>query len=136
MKEVMVSADQIEFGWFVPTYGDGVTLTDVATMVPPSNELFVSVARAAEKVAGLLKKEKNVPNLEFAVAACLQQEAVVYGKRGACAQGLLQKIPAARRGPGRESTSRARPAWWTGLVLPCMSLVARIIFPPKAWPMD
>ncbi|MGH1493700.1 MAG: LLM class flavin-dependent oxidoreductase [Acidimicrobiales bacterium] len=45
-----MSTDQIEFGWFVPTYGDGVTLTDVATMVPPSNELFVSVARAAEKV--------------------------------------------------------------------------------------
>lgn len=55
--------------------------------------------RAAEKVASLLIKEKNVPNLEFAVAACLQQEAVVYGKRGACAQGLLRKIPAARRRP-------------------------------------
>ncbi len=56
-------------------------------------------SRAAEKVASLLTKEKNVPNLEFAVAACLQQEAVVYGKRSACAQGLLRKIPAARRRP-------------------------------------
>jgi len=38
----------VEFGWFVPTYGDGATLTDRETMVPPSNELFVNVARAAE----------------------------------------------------------------------------------------
>ncbi len=45
----MVSSDPIEFGWFVPTYGDGVTLTDAASMVPPSNELFVTVAQAAEK---------------------------------------------------------------------------------------
>ena len=38
----------VEFGWFVPTYGDGATLTDQTTMVPPSNELFVKVAQAAE----------------------------------------------------------------------------------------
>lgn len=38
----------VEFGWFVPTYGDGASLTDRSTMVPPSNELFVRVARAAE----------------------------------------------------------------------------------------
>lgn len=38
----------VEFGWFVPTYGDGATLTDPASMVPPSNELFVKVAVAAE----------------------------------------------------------------------------------------
>ncbi len=44
----MTAAD-VEFGWFVPTYGDGPTLTDVATMVPPSNELFRRVAVAAER---------------------------------------------------------------------------------------
>jgi len=38
----------VEFGWFVPTYGDGATLTDRTSMVPPSNELFVKIARAAE----------------------------------------------------------------------------------------
>ena len=38
----------VEFGWFVPTYGDGAKLTDRTTMVPPSNELFVRVAQAAE----------------------------------------------------------------------------------------
>lgn len=54
-------------------------------------------ARAAEKVARLLAKEKSVPNLEFAVAACLQQDSVVYGKRNACASQLLKRIPGARR---------------------------------------
>lgn len=44
-----VSTARIEFGWFVPTYGDGATLTDPSTMVPPSNELFVRVAAAAER---------------------------------------------------------------------------------------
>lgn len=39
---------RVEFGWFVPTYGDGVTLTDQSTMVPPSNELFARVAQTAE----------------------------------------------------------------------------------------
>ncbi len=41
--------EQVEFGWFVPTYGDGASLTDRTTMVPPSNDLFVKVARAAEE---------------------------------------------------------------------------------------
>lgn len=54
-------------------------------------------ARAAEKVARLLSKEKDVPNLEVAVAKCLQQESVVYGKRYACAKSLLPRIPAERR---------------------------------------
>jgi len=56
-------------------------------------------SRAADKAARLLMKEKDVPNLEVAVAACLLQEAVVYGKRHACAQGLLKKIAPARRRP-------------------------------------
>lgn len=43
-----MTADRVEFGWFVPTYGDGPTLTDQASMVPPSNDLFVRVARSAE----------------------------------------------------------------------------------------
>lgn len=44
-----MAADELEFGWFVPTYGDGATLTDPSTMVPASNELFVRVTRAAEE---------------------------------------------------------------------------------------
>lgn len=44
-----MAADHLEFGWFVPTYGDGLSLTDRSTMVPPSNELFVRVADAAER---------------------------------------------------------------------------------------
>ncbi len=43
-----MATGDVEFGWFVPTYGDGASLTDRSTMVPPSNELFVRVARAAE----------------------------------------------------------------------------------------
>lgn len=54
-------------------------------------------ARAAEKAASLLLKEKQVPNLEVAVASCLLQEAVVYGKRHACAQGLLKNVAPERR---------------------------------------
>lgn len=53
--------------------------------------------RAAEKVARLVAKEKDVPNLEFAVSACLLQQAVVYGKRHACAQGLLRRVAPERR---------------------------------------
>ena len=56
-------------------------------------------ARAAEQAARLLAKEKDIPNLEYAVAACLQQEAVVYGKRYACAQSLLPKVAPERRRP-------------------------------------
>ena len=43
-----MTEERVEFGWFIPTYGDGPTLTDQSSMVPPSNELFASVARAAE----------------------------------------------------------------------------------------
>lgn len=45
-----MTSDRVEFGWFVPTYGDGVTLTDKDSMVPPSNELFARVAQTAEDV--------------------------------------------------------------------------------------
>lgn len=41
-------ADEIEFGWFIPTYGDGPALADPAVMEAPSNDLFVRVARSAE----------------------------------------------------------------------------------------
>jgi hypothetical protein len=44
----------------------------------------------------LLEEEGDVPNLDFAVAACLQQEAIVYGKKSACAN-LVDDIPAPRR---------------------------------------
>ena len=39
---------RIEFGWFIPTYGDSTTVGDPATVVAPSAELFTRVARAAE----------------------------------------------------------------------------------------
>ena len=44
-----VATNDIEFGWFIPTYGDGPTLTDRSSMVPPSNELFARVSNAAER---------------------------------------------------------------------------------------
>lgn len=44
-----MAAQKIEFGWFIPTYGDGPTLTDRESMVPPSNELFARVSNAAER---------------------------------------------------------------------------------------
>ena len=43
-----MAGDEVEFGWFIPTYGDGATLTDPSSMVPPSNELFARVAQTAE----------------------------------------------------------------------------------------
>jgi len=39
---------RLEFGWFIPTYGDSTTVGDPSTLVPPSADLFVKVARAAE----------------------------------------------------------------------------------------
>lgn len=48
MGRMAVAGDEVEFGWFVPTYGDGASLTDRSSMVPPSNELFRTVARSAE----------------------------------------------------------------------------------------
>ena len=43
-----MAGSDVEFGWFIPTYGDGPTLTDPASMTDPSNDLFVKVARSAE----------------------------------------------------------------------------------------
>lgn len=40
--------ERLEFGWFIPTFGDSATVGDPATAVPPSAELFLRVARAAE----------------------------------------------------------------------------------------
>jgi hypothetical protein len=53
-------------------------------------------ARGVERMVDLLQEEGDVPNLDFAVAACLQQEAIVYGKKTACAE-LVDNIPAPRR---------------------------------------
>jgi alkanesulfonate monooxygenase len=44
----MAGAPRIEFGWFVPTYGDSRVVGDPGAMEPPSLDLFVRVARAAE----------------------------------------------------------------------------------------
>lgn len=41
-------APAIEFGWFIPTYGDSRTVGDPSSVVPPSMELFQRVAVAAE----------------------------------------------------------------------------------------
>jgi alkanesulfonate monooxygenase len=38
----------IEFGWFIPTYGDSRKVGDPGAMIPPSAELFGRVAHAAE----------------------------------------------------------------------------------------
>jgi alkanesulfonate monooxygenase len=40
--------EQLRFGWFIPTYGDSSTIGDPANHTPPSLDLFVRVARAAE----------------------------------------------------------------------------------------
>jgi hypothetical protein len=53
-------------------------------------------ARGVEQMVDLLRDEGDVPNLDFAVAACLQGEAIVYGKKSACAE-LIDNIPAPRR---------------------------------------
>lgn len=52
--------------------------------------------RGAEEVARLLGDEEDVPNLDHAIAACLQQEAIMYGKKTACAE-LLGDVPPPRR---------------------------------------
>ncbi len=38
----------LRFGWYIPTHGDGTTVGDPATFIPPDMELFMRVARAAE----------------------------------------------------------------------------------------
>lgn len=52
---------------------------------------------AAGKAADLLSAEEDVQNLEIAVSICLGQEALIYGKKSACASRLLRKIPEPRR---------------------------------------
>ena len=54
-------------------------------------------AGASSDIAQLLGKEGDVPNLDLAVARCLQQEALAWGKKHACAQWLLRNIPEARQ---------------------------------------
>lgn len=53
-------------------------------------------AQGASKAADLLHDEGNVPGMEVAVAKCLLQDALAYGKKSACA-GLFRSIPEARR---------------------------------------
>lgn len=48
------------------------------------------------RMVRLLDKEGAVANLDYAVAACLHSEAMVYGKKTACA-GLLDHLPPPRR---------------------------------------
>ncbi len=52
---------------------------------------------SASAIAGLLAREGDVPNLDLAVSQCLQQQALAYGKKTACADELLRIIPPARR---------------------------------------
>jgi hypothetical protein len=52
---------------------------------------------AADELAELVAAEGDVPNLDLAVASCLQQPNLAWQKRHACAQWVLPRIPAARR---------------------------------------
>ncbi|MGI8927183.1 MAG: LLM class flavin-dependent oxidoreductase [Tepidiformaceae bacterium] len=38
----------LRFGWYIPTHGDGRTVADPATFIPPDMDLFMRVAHAAE----------------------------------------------------------------------------------------
>lgn len=38
----------ISFGWYIPTHGDATTVGDAAGFIPPSEDLFLRVALAAE----------------------------------------------------------------------------------------
>jgi alkanesulfonate monooxygenase len=38
----------LRFGWYIPTHGDGTTVGDPDTFIPPGMNLFLRVARAAE----------------------------------------------------------------------------------------
>ena len=38
----------LRFGWYIPTHGDGTTVGDPATFIPPDMDLFMKVAHAAE----------------------------------------------------------------------------------------
>lgn len=52
---------------------------------------------SASAIAQLIAAEESVPNLDLAVARCLDQQALMYGKKAACAQWLLKEIPPERR---------------------------------------
>ena len=41
-------SELLRFGWYIPTHGDGTTVGDPATFIPPDTKLFVRVAKAAE----------------------------------------------------------------------------------------
>lgn len=69
---------------------------------------------SADDAAQLLAEENNIPNLDIAVAKCLQQEALAYGKKSACAQWLLRKIPEERMWPVVEPYLRTVAVWEQG----------------------
>lgn len=80
-------------------------------------ELVVSEATpgsSASNVAQLLAEEDDVPNLDIAVAACLRQQALAYGKKSACAQWLLRKVPEPRRLAVVAPYLRSVRVWDTG----------------------
>jgi hypothetical protein len=54
-------------------------------------------SQSADHVARLLAEEGDVPNLDLAIAKCLQQEALASGKTHACADSLLRVVPKERR---------------------------------------
>jgi hypothetical protein len=54
-------------------------------------------SQSAERIGRALAEEGDLPNLDLAVAKCLQQESLAYGKKIACADSLFRNIPNPRR---------------------------------------
>jgi alkanesulfonate monooxygenase len=48
-NESQAMDDRLRFGWYIPTHGDGRTVGDPATFIPPDMDLFMRVALAAER---------------------------------------------------------------------------------------
>jgi hypothetical protein len=65
-------------------------------------EVAASEATPGESAGAICERlgaEGDVANLDLALAKCLTQESLAYGKKSACAQWLLPKIPKERRLP-------------------------------------
>ncbi|MEQ9495318.1 MAG: hypothetical protein RIT81_00635 [Deltaproteobacteria bacterium] len=70
--------------------------------------------RAAGAIAQLVAREEEVANLEFAVAACLQQDIVETSKRYDCARYLLKRLPRSRQVAAAWTYLREASVYGTG----------------------